>query len=45
MTVGLQEVETPGICRQPAHTGGKVVRRTQRPSLPSGDIPQSTSEP
>jgi hypothetical protein len=28
------EVETPRICTQSAHEGGKVISRTHRPPLP-----------
>jgi len=31
---GLREVEDPGISRQSAHEGGKVVNPTHRPTLP-----------
>jgi hypothetical protein len=36
-SVGVQEVEAPGVSRQSAHEGGKVVRPTHRPPLPQGD--------
>ena len=31
--IGIQEVETPRIYRQPGHKGGKVVSPTHRPPL------------
>jgi hypothetical protein len=34
-SIGSQEVEAPGISRQSAHEGGKVVSSTDRPTLPS----------
>jgi hypothetical protein len=34
--LGLQRVEAPGISRQSAHEGDKVVSPTHRPPLPAG---------
>jgi hypothetical protein len=35
----LQEFESPRICRQSSHKGGKFVIRMHRLPLPSGNIP------
>ena len=39
--LGFQDVEVRRMSRQLAHEGGKVVRPTHRPHLPTGDIPST----
>jgi hypothetical protein len=34
-SLGLQETEAPRFSRQSAHDGGKAVKPTHRPPLPS----------